>query len=149
MELNHRHKDFQSSALPLSYLNKQMALEQQNCNNTKIICNILLTSFNKQALRLSSVLLTKKLKLKKRYTLASRLKKLFFFPKKRKLYTVLRSPHIYKCSREQLSVITYKACFKISTNRLWFFKLLKFLNFVLKKKNFPNVKIQFKITEKL
>jgi small subunit ribosomal protein S10 len=50
-----------------------------------------------------------------------------FLPSKMKRFTVLRSPHIDKKSREQFEIKTYKKLFLLQTNQKKMFSLFLFL----------------------
>jgi len=56
-----------------------------------------------------------------------------FLPKKKKLYTVIRSSHVYSLSREQFEVCVHRRAFTISDNR--FIEHGKKLNLKIKPKN--------------
>jgi small subunit ribosomal protein S10 len=66
-------------------------------------------------------------------------KKLIALPISRKLYTILRSPHIDKKSREQFEFIRCKTQLKISTNN---FSKIAFILFLIKQSDFSGVEIQ-------
>lgn len=68
--------------------------------------------------------------------------KIISLPKKRKLFTVLTSPHIDKKSREQFEFISYKKKIFISTKNLNQAVLLIFL---LKNTEFPGVEIEISL----
>jgi small subunit ribosomal protein S10 len=63
-----------------------------------------------------------------------------FLPSKKKQFTVLRSPHIDKKSREQFEIRTYKKLFLFQTNQK---KAFSFFLFLLKQMSFFGV--QFRI----
>ena len=68
--------------------------------------------------------------------------KIISLPKKRKLFTVLTSPHIDKKSREQFEFVSYKKKIFISTKNLNQAFLLIFL---LKNTEFPGVEIEISL----
>jgi len=68
--------------------------------------------------------------------------KIISLPKKRKLFTVLTSPHIDKKSREQFEFVSYKKKILISAKNLNQAALLIFL---LKNTEFPGVEIEISL----
>lgn len=76
----------------------------------KSIINIKIKSSQKQIFKIYSSFIKKILnKLKINYSF-------FCFPNHKKKFTLLRSPHVYKKSREQFQFLTFKCLFKISSN---------------------------------
>lgn len=84
--------------------------------------------------------------------LSSSIKGPIFLPKKSKLYTVIRSSHVYSLSREQFEVYTYRRVFVLQKDFNFiktFTKLSSFYRFYKKfLKTIPvgvSVKLSFKI----
>jgi small subunit ribosomal protein S10 len=65
-----------------------------------------------------------------------------FLPSKRKRFTVLRSPHIDKKSREQFEIRTYKKLFLFQTNQK---KTFSFFLFLLKHVSLFGVQFRVKL----
>jgi small subunit ribosomal protein S10 len=65
--------------------------------------------------------------------------KLIVLPKSRKLYTVLRSPHIDKKSREQFEFTRCKTHLILASKN---FSKIAFIIFMIKQSDFPGVEIE-------
>ena len=76
----------------------------------KLYFNLKLKSVNKNSLFIYTLFL-KKLFIKLDINFC-----LIMLPKKRKLLTLLKSPHVYKKAREQFQLITFVSCFFFYSN---------------------------------
>ena len=54
-------------------------------------------------------------KIKERYCIKGPI----FLPNKKKIYTVIRSPHVYSLSRERFEMITYQQVFTVNLNSIF------------------------------